>query len=475
MSQIISDRFRKSIALIYNFPHSIVLENEQEFIDMFIGENIDSVNCETFHFQSRIDRYEAERRYPFIMSSMKWLFAVDNELNQILKGTPSYETYKKLDDYRESLQICITALMLLDVNSDDSIWTYKYNVNRDLAYFSSEVFRWHKLEKDLLDRGKPIEWMHADGLSIILDKLICSYFKDCLSLIKLQIILCIIRFSPVYDSFEHAMADELFFLFRDLLYNKRICMVNVNQNIAVDCAQTTRFEIIFALNNDDRYCFRVDFQHKGNEYIHLNLNAPGKIHNSVGFPTPISDREEIVNKCNYIEKAYEALFFEKDEMIWFRSAFKKKLREIKCIDDNAKEKLSSFYDNRKHIRLNEENWTKENCKVFERDFFESISIYGFAYCDYKMDGQNELSYFTRIWYKDWLYEIVDGLIGTVLRNKNETEFEQEVTKVMQLLLCRIIDDKLTKLTYDDVDDFSVKELIEIITEILLPTFDEDSC
>ncbi len=41
-------------------------------------------------------------------------------------------------------------------------------------------------------------------------------------------------------------------------------------------------------------------------------------------------------------------------------------------------------------------------------------------------------------------------------------------------LCRIIDDKLTKLTYDDVDDFSVKELIEIITEILLPTFDEDS-
>ncbi len=66
-------------------------------------------------------------------------------------------------------------------------------------------------------------------------------------------------------------------------------------------------------------------------------------------------------------------------------------------------------------------------------------------------------------------------MGTVLQNKNETEFEQEVTKAMKLMLCRIIDDKLTKLTYDDVDDFSVKELIEIITEILLPTFNEDSC
>ena len=53
-----------------------------------------------------------------------------------------------------------------------------------------------------------------------------------------------------------------------------------------------------------------------------------------------------------------------------------------------------------------------------------------------MDGQNELSYFTRIWYKDWLYEIVDGLMGTVLQNKNETEFEQEVTKAMKLMVFR---------------------------------------
>ena len=74
--------------------------------------------------------------------------------------------------------------------------------------------------------------------------------------------------------------------------------------------------------------------------------------------------------------------------------------------------------------------------VYEEGFFESISIYGFAYCDYKMDGQNELSYFTRIWYKDWLYEIVDGLMGTVLQNKNETEFEQEVTKAMKLMVFR---------------------------------------
>ena len=39
----------------------------------------------------------------------------------------------------------------------------------------------------------------------------------------------------------------------------------------------------------------------------------------------------------------------------------------------------------------------------------------------------------------------------------------------------MIDDGLTKLTYDDVDDLSVKDLIELMTEILLPTLDEDGC
>ena len=63
--------------------------------------------------------------------------------------------------------------------------------------------------------------MHADGLSIILDKLICSYLKDCLSLIKLQIILCIIRFSPVYDAFEHAN-------------NSFILLANVNDDNSVN-------------------------------------------------------------------------------------------------------------------------------------------------------------------------------------------------------------------------------------------------
>lgn len=475
MPNIKSDKFRKSIALMYKFPHSLVLENEQGFIEAFIGENIDGVNCDDIHFQSVSEKYEAAKRYSFIMSSMKWLFAIDNELNRIIKGNPEYETYKRLADYSICLQVCITGLMLLDVNSDDLMLTYKYTVNRDLVKVSSEIFRWHNLEKLLADRGEPISWMRADGISSIFDQLLCSYLKECLLLIKIQLILCVMRFSPAYDNFERAMADDLYFLLGDLLYNKRVYLININQNIDVDCSQTTRIEIIFALNNDDRYCFRVDFPHKGNEYMHLNLNAPGKIHNSVGFPMPIKDRKKLIEKCSYNKEAYDALFFELDEMIWFRADFVNKLNAMSCLNDNERESLESLYDKRKHIRLNEENWTKENCTIFERDLFEAISIYGFAYCDYKMDGKNELSYFMRIWYKDSLLEIVDRLLGVVLKNKFDSDLEQKVEKDLKSMLCRMIDDGVTKLTYDDADDLSVKDLIELMTEILLPTLDEDGC
>lgn len=473
MQDSVNDKFRKSIALMYKCYDSLVFECENEFVAKYIGES--NGNFDEFKFESSVEKHKAQKRYAFIINSMKYLFATENGFDQIIEGKPFYETYQKLSEHAISLQIWITGLMLQDVydSEEDLELTYKYNVNRDLVKYSSEIFRWHRLEKKLKDNGEEVAWMEADGLTHVFDELLCTYLKECISLIKLQLILCILRFSPLYASFEHTMADELFFLFRDLLYNKRLFLININRNHNKDCVLSTRIEILFALNNDDRYCFRVDFPHEGNEYIHLNLNAPGKVHNSVGFPFPLNKRVDLMEKCNSDPETYASLFFESDEMIWFRNDFYEKMNEVSTLDGHAKNILTSLYDERKHLRLSEGFWTKENCAIFETDLLEAISVYGFAHCDYKMDGHNELRYFERIWYKDILIEMVDALLGATLANMHDEMLDLKIQMTIQSLFYRIIDSKLTELTYDDAKNYNNIELIEIMVEILKPSLIED--
>lgn len=156
------------------------------------------------------------------------------------------------------------------------------------------------------------------------------------------------------------MISELSSKMFDILRNSKIISIYVNylyQDISKPYEKrgkktdnTTRLEIVYALNNYDAYSLRFDLPHKGVGIIHFNNISPGGT-KSLFFSE--DEYKSIIGKNNSLKK-----FFLKTEDKYF-------LYEEKNIDLDKEEK--KLYENIESIKMHE--------PIFKKTYSEDEFLY----------------------------------------------------------------------------------------------------
>ena len=213
-------------------------------------------------------------------------------------------------------------------------------------------------------------------------RLDCKFIRNGLSVIRLFLILVLFQISPGYSSAVHQIARSLTEILRDTLFDKRVLKSIIDfdtKGYGEKPHSTTRLKMYFILGNSDRYCIRLDFPHKGAESIHMNINEP--VHkSSTGFPFRGKDYIRAFEICKSSE-CFDKLFYQYDDLYWFRSGYASEVKRIKKVDAELGEALEKFLFDRAHLVVT----SKENMMAvsdFTENFEEAIvscegkSIYG---------------------------------------------------------------------------------------------------
>ena len=191
--------------------------------------------------------------------------------------------------------------------------------------------------------------------------------------VKLQALLILIEQSPFFRDSSRSIAREMIYTFKELLVNtsieKLVMEINMfSSEMEVGAKATTKMEIFFFLENEDRYCLRFDFPHKDAEYIHYNLHEP--LHDT-GLPLRcVEYKDKLMEICETPENV-NSLFFNNAKHYWFRFNFEKKLDEVFIKDENNKQELKRLFKQQCHCRCFTEEY-----EGGERIFGRPVSRYG---------------------------------------------------------------------------------------------------
>ena len=289
----------------------------------------------------------------------------------------------------------------------------------------------------------------------IANRLYCKYIRNGISVIKLFGILAMMQSTPICSEEVHYVAKVFQNHLREVLYNKRIMKIVVDSDVYGNSNKahaSTRIKIIFALDNFDRYCIRLDLPHEGENSIHFNINEPAH-KRSTGFPFTGNELNEALRICK--SKAFfEKIFYYQDDLYWFRSGYSAIIKRI-ANDEGQQQELEKFRNNRGHLvimRNSEENLdiVTECSKVFTEMMTDylGITIYG----DTSTDDDGMFSY---ILFRDFLFEAIVKI----------KEWDEKN---------RILIDDMPNIVDNSDGNTNDKHLKELLSKYILEKFPDDT-
>ena len=223
-------------------------------------------------------------------------------------------------------------------------------------------------------------------------------------------VLVLFQKTPYYSSGVSNISKTLIPILREVLFNKRIVKIVVDADTHgynEKKHKTTRMSIVFAIDNGDYYCIRLDFPHAGEFSIHLNINEPGK-KRSTGFPFGKEKYTDVLTICKR-KDVFDSLFYEMDNLYWFRSNYAEVVDEIKKTDKDNGCELEKFHHDCAHIVLfSSDEESKEAVTSFSEalaealEEFEGISVYNSS-----TSISNQFYRYERV--QDFLFKIVRGI------------------------------------------------------------------
>ncbi len=204
-------------------------------------------------------------------------------------------------------------------------------------------------------------------------------------IIKMLLSLICINKSIEYDDVLRDYAKTLIGTVQEIMYcgevhRVYIQMKNTNTSIPIEERgsndATTRFSIIFSMNNEDILLLRIDLPHKGENKLHINLQECVKdTILETGYPIrdTIENRKELESLT---DNNFEELFFCMNNQIWFRSEFLKKIEKIP-LDNKNKEAIEKIFHDRCHYSIDFGYGCEEKYIEFTnelRDYFISFNL-----------------------------------------------------------------------------------------------------
>lgn len=469
-------RFSSSIGLIKNRAEQEGLSTPregQEFWDNYIGEE--------YSLPQQYDSNLLDSNYCINQYITLWtLYQIDKELDQI-----EYEgiTAKRAASLMGDCSALIMSSSSTHIGIDDGFSYHKKYV------LSQEPFLLAKSMSDISQALESISKLSLPGaINSILPKYdevnarsCCKYIRSGISVVKLFHILIILQTSPYYSDGIHQIAKLIIKSLREILYNKRVMNVTVDadtRGFNSKFHKSTRLKILFAMNNSDRYCIRLDFPHEGVDCIHLNLNEPPR-DKATGVPFGNDEFEEAKRICGN-EETFDRLFYMCDDLYWFRSDFASKIKEIGKTNEKQAWALNNFFYDRAHIELLascDEN--KKAVSEFSEAFAEALAESGFSFNYDSTDTDDTPLYRYLLLYdaifsivsKLWVVEINSGFgksspyIDSVLSEQELNLLDEETKKGLFKRIKKTFSDDKILLSYIDQDlslvDFFSKSLDRI--------------
>ncbi len=475
--------FTQAFLYAYSFEkEAILVEEEKEFVDFYAkGDSLKiSVKRELPKMEEisdeEIDRItkeelHKERRFISLQTTLKYVYLIEKDIRAMAKDGMNVSNTTDLEQHVIGLHCNLTDLFLQDPfeNNYPLLYSEHYEIDRQLFGYVHDIKGWQKHKESFEKNAHLKKWSEAAGLSELFDRMILSYLEDLLSHIKLMLALMIMRIAPVYSDTLSKMAGELLEIFRRILYDKRVRKILLDPKDMEKCDKigskaTTKIEIFFSLSNGDNYCLRLDYGHEDHEYVHLNLNEPGRSHGDIAFPIGVHDKEAID-----VQQACGAnlsdFFLVRDDCYWFKSGFKTRIVKNNLPDKN-KRILENIYKNRTHYKLDDSVWSQGSAEEFSKEFEEICTgLRMFDDKPFEKLGKKEAIHFSHMKCVDDLLAIVNEGMGVAFREAGpDDDIKEFGSEINHELLKLIPNDESIKEEKEElistVDDLLFDEFIE---------------
>lgn len=314
------------------------------------------------------ERYNNHHCSEFMNSSAYNVCNVLIGMKTISEDLDSLELAIEEGDYSKGLKNCQNMLMTLkhvNLALSDFIMEDYLGKNFDYSRHFMPSPRIGEIPHNL--RGLLYCYEYLKQIKQFVNPLLLLYFEmsretieSKLNYLKLQLALCCIKRSPQYSICERRLAKQIIDILLDFLFDCNIHKVFINSNKFFDATvpvekrgsrnETTRLQVFFSISNEDIFCLRIDLPHKGEEYLHLNLEEGiGDKVKSIGIPLQLTgvNKSMLWKLCG---ENYGKLFFDYENLIWFRSDFLCLLD--KWIEDEENKKMiKKLYRHQCHLKI----------------------------------------------------------------------------------------------------------------------------
>ena len=470
------------------FDYLITLPDEDKFKKHYsCGE------CLSFNFPKDYELTGFQKnRAEYIILSLKCIYSIEEIFEQIKRDGFNVKNTRDLADDIVVLHTWVSNLFLEDIFEKRSKLDEKERrrgidikehctVDYDLYSFGKDLSNWHLLLNSTKDDENIHKRLNAAGFAAAYENILIPYMECLLRHVKFMVALMIMRESPIYSHELAQMSAELVDLFRHLLLNKRILGVFVDskdmeRGELVGSKATTKLEVFFSLDNGDMYCLRLDYGHEGHEYIHLNINEPGKEHGDSAFPISV-DSEEYYEIKKLSGDWFNTLFLERDDSVWFKARFEKKVNDSN-LSPKDKDALKKIFENRTHKKLNVELWSKKNAEEFTSELANICIGLGICNSPYMKLGKTEADYFSYMRCADQMLHITADIMDIAFyENEFITSSMAENLKAFNTFVNKYIPSNSTtheekKELLENAESMTVPEYLEYISS-LMNSFMED--
>lgn len=234
---------------------------------------------------------------------------------------------------------------------------------------NSSTFDWFDVESFEKLTMKNLKEIQLNTRDIIREELIkkdLEFIKGKMNLCKFLIPLYLMRNSPFYGEKIKKYARITLDDFRTMLQDSTLQYLKLQTKKMTGAKSernsdngTTRILGVFTRKNEDIYLFRLDFPHKNEESIHINVHETknGKIV-PAGYPL---EKDEI-QKFLLTQQEIDDLFVDDGKYYWFKLRNKQKISQLRK-SQQLKESLMTIFRSQSHFIV------VNSCKESEYYFF----------------------------------------------------------------------------------------------------------
>ena len=268
--------------------------------------------------------------------------------------------------YRKGLRLFrILKLVVRALNKIDQIIKKIRSDFPDFVWFNVEYF-----EEIMMNNLDSFRLNPNDVILPELIKIDLEFIKCKMNLCKFMIPLYLIMNSFFYSEKTKKYARITLYKFRTMLQDASLQYLKLqkkrltgNKSQRNSDNGTTRILGVFTRKNEDIYLFRLDFPHKNEESIHINVHESknGKI-DPAAYPLK---RDEL-RKYSLSQQEIDNLFVDEGIHCWFKLRSQQKISELRK-SQQKKDELMTRFRSQSHLIV------ANSCK--EREYYKFVEEY----------------------------------------------------------------------------------------------------